>query len=228
MKQHLIRQILNLLTEGYGNREWHLDHDSIAVLVQTILSQNTSDQNSRRAFAALVASFGSWEKILIASIGQIADSIRLGGLAEVKARYIKQALVEIKRRRGQLGLEFLRQLPVDEARDWLMQLPGVGIKTASCVLLFSLGMPALPVDTHIARLARRLGLIDSKTPVDKAHNLLESTVSKKDVYAFHVLLIEHGRKVCKAQRPRCPNCILQNICPSYEELNRLKNAGKAR
>jgi endonuclease-3 len=222
MKQNPIKQILSLLTDEYGNREWKLDPDPIAVLIQTILSQNTSDLNSHRAFASLITSFGSWEKILTAGIEQIADSIRFGGLAEVKARYIKQALMEIKHRRGKLSLEFLKRLSVDEARGWLIQIPGVGMKTASCVLLFSLGLSALPVDTHVSRLTRRLGLTDSKIPIDKISKLLESVVPKKDVYVFHVLLIEHGRRVCKAQHPRCSQCILQSICPSYEKLSKLE------
>ena len=222
VKQGRIKQILDLLAEEYGKREWRLDPDPLSVLVQTILSQNTSDQNSHRAFASLTTSFTDWEKVTSASISQIADTIRFGGLAEVKARYIKQTLQEIKHRRGELKLDFLKRLPLEQARAWLMQLPGVGLKTASCVLLFSLGMPALPVDTHVSRLARRLGLIDNKISIDRAHELLESIVPQRDVYTFHVLLIEHGRKVCKAQRPLCHQCVLQKICPYYKELNKGK------
>jgi endonuclease-3 len=208
------------LTAEYGNREWRLDHDPIAVLIQTILSQNTSDQNSNRAFTSLASQFTGWDKVATASTSKIEESIRFGGLAKVKAVYIKQALMEIRQRRGKLSLEFLKELTVDKARNWLIRLPGVGMKTASCVLLFSLGMPALPVDTHVSRLSRRLGLISSKEPIDKAHKVLENIVTRNDVYAFHVLLIEHGRKICKAQCPRCSRCVLQNICPSYEELSK--------
>ena len=222
-KKTRIKQILNLLTTEYGHREWRPNHDPISVLVQTILSQNTSDRNSHRAFASLTASFGSWDNVASASLSQIVDSIRAGGLAEIKAKYIKQALEEIKRRRGKLELNFLKQLTTDEARDWLMQLPGIGKKTASCVLLFSLGVPALPVDTHIFRIARRLNLLDAKTNVDKAHETLKSIVPQDSIYPFHVLLIEHGRKICKAQRPRCHRCVLQKICPSYGELSNSKD-----
>lgn len=223
MKKTRIKQILNLLTTEYGYREWRPNHDPISVLVQTILSQNTSDRNSHRAFASLTASFGSWDNVASASLSQIVDSIRAGGLAEIKAKYIKQALEEIKRRRGKLELNFLKQLTTDEARDWLMQLPGIGKKTASCVLLFSLGVPALPVDTHIFRIARRLNLLDAKTNVDKAHETLKSIVPQDSIYPFHVLLIEHGRKICKAQRPRCHRCVLQQICPSYGKLSNSKD-----
>lgn len=221
MKNTRAEQILNLLITEYGYREWQPDHDPISMLVQTILSQNTSDRNSHRAFGSLKASFDNWKKVADASISRIADSIRAGGLAEIKARYIKQALDAIKLKRGNLELDFLKRLTVDEARDWLLQLPGVGMKTASCVLLFSLGIPALPVDTHIFRVARRLGLIDAKATVDKAHKILESIVPHDTIYAFHVLLIEHGRKVCKSQRPRCRLCVLQKSCPSYEQLSQL-------
>ncbi|MCJ7516263.1 MAG: endonuclease III, partial [Dehalococcoidia bacterium] len=176
--------------------------------------QNTSDRNSERAFGNLMASFTGWEEIADASIGQICEVIKAGGLGTVKAKYIKQALQEIQRRQGGFELDFLHKLPVEEARDWLRQLPGVGLKTASVVLLFAMGMPALPVDTHVFRVAKRLGLIDSKVSVDKAHGLLEGLVPPKDIYRFHVLLIEHGRKTCKAQRPRCNECVLRGLCPS--------------
>jgi endonuclease-3 len=215
-----VELILRLLSGEYGKRKWQRRQSPIPVLVQTILSQNTSDRNSRRAFEQLLASFGGWEDMANASVGEISHSIKAGGLGEVKARYIKQALEEIRRRQDGFELGFLKKLPVDEARDWMRQLPGVGMKTASCVLLFSLGMPALPVDTHVFRVAKRLGLIDSKISAEKAHKLLEGLVPPQDVYQFHVLLIEHGRKICKAQRPRCNECVLRGLCPSYEELNR--------
>ncbi len=213
-----IEQILKLLSAEYGNLQWRRRQSPVEVLVQTILSQNTSDRNSGKAFEQLLASFGSWEEIACANVREIANSIKAGGLGEVKAKYIKHALEEIRRRQDGFELGFLRKLPVDAARDWLMELPGVGMKTASCVLLFSLGMPALPVDTHVSRVARRLGLIDSKVSAENAHKLLEGIVPPEDVYRFHVLLIEHGRRICKAQRPRCKECVLGVLCPSYEEF----------
>ena len=213
-----IGRIIKLLSAVYGKRKWRPRQSPIEVLVQTILSQNTSDRNSGQAFEHLRASFGSWEEMANASVGRISHSIKAGGLGMVKARYIKQALEEIRRRQGGFELGFLGKLPVDDARDWLRQLPGVGMKTASCVLLFSLGMPALPVDTHVFRVAKRLGLIDSVVSVEKAHRLLEGLVPSQDVYQFHVLLIEHGRRICKAQRPRCKECALATLCPSYEKF----------
>jgi endonuclease-3 len=222
-----VEQILKLLSAEYGERQWRRRQSPISVLVQTILSQNTSDRNSGRAFEQLLASFGSWEDVANASVREISHSIKAGGLGTVKARYIKQSLEEIRGRRGGFELDFLRKLPADEAKDWLRQLPGVGMKTASVVLLFSLGMPALPVDTHVFRVAKRLGLIDSKVSIEKAHILLEGLVLPKDVYRFHVLLIEHGRKVCKAQRPRCRECVLARLCPSYEKFVERRWNGQA-
>ncbi len=210
-----VRQILDLLKEEYGVPEWRPRYDPISVLVQTILSQNTSDTNSGGAFVSLLTSFGSWENVADADIDTIEHAIRHGGLGRVKAVRIKQALEEIKRKRGWLELDFLRQLNSSEARDWLEQLPGVGAKTASCVLLFSLGMPALPVDTHILRVAKRLGLISPKTSSKQAHQLLGEMIPQENVYQFHILTIEHGRRVCRAQRPLCHDCILKEICPTY-------------
>jgi endonuclease-3 len=213
-----IERILQLVSREYREKRWRTRNDPVAVLVQTILSQNTSDTNSGRAFQQLLASFDGWGEIADADVGRVSQAIKIGGLEAVKARYIKQALREIRRRQGGFELGFLRKLTVEEARDWLRQLPGVGMKTASVVLLFSLGMPALPVDTHVFRVAGRLGLIDSKVSVEKAHRLLEALVPLDDIYQFHILLIEHGRKTCKAQRPRCTECVLASLCPSYEKF----------
>ena len=213
-----IESILHLLISQYGNRRWQPRHRPLSVLVQTILSQNTSDVNSRQAFQSLSASFGNWERVATTDVNEIAASIKTGGLGEIKAKRIKAALGEIKQQRGKLELDFLSQLPLGKARDWLKRLPGVGSKTACCVLLFSSGRPALPVDTHILRLAKRLGLIKSNTSAEQAHRLLESLVPADSVYQFHVLMIEHGRRVCQAQRPRCGHCVLRELCPSYKKF----------
>ena len=214
MNKSFIEQVLHLLGKEYGHKKWNPDRDPVAVLVQTILSQNTSDRNSDRAFDSLLAAFKTWQDIADADTRIIARSIRIGGLADVKANYIKDALNAIKELQGNFDLDFLRSLSLNEARDWLMQLPGVGMKTASCVLLFSLGIPALPVDTHVYRVSQRLGLFDNKMPVNRAHIYLESIVPQNMAYEFHILLIEHGRKTCKARNPYCYKCVVQAICPS--------------
>lgn len=207
-----VKQVIQLLEQEYGLPRWRVRGDPVAVLVQTILSQNTSDRNSEPAFRRLMSCFDSWEKMAEASIENIAAYIQSGGLARVKAGYIKQALMRIRQERGDFDLSFLGRMSVEDARRWLMGLPGVGMKTASCVLLFGLKMPALPVDTHVFRVASRLGLIKEGISVEKAHRELESLVPPGDVYRFHVLLITHGRRVCRARLPYCGRCVLREVC----------------
>ena len=210
-----IKRIVELLKEAYGAPEWHPDGDPVSVLIQTILSQNTSDTNSGNAFRSLMGAFPGWYDLLNADADAVAEIIWNGGLGRIKAQRIKQALNDIVRRRGNLELDFLSQLNRHVAEEWLIELPGVGLKTARCVLLFSLGIPALPVDTHILRLSKRLGLIDAEASLEEAHHRLEKIVPLGDVYHFHVLMIEHGRKTCRARYPDCLKCILKEVCISY-------------
>ncbi len=213
-----ITEIIGLLAEEYGNLIWSQHRDPLSELVMTILSQNTSDHNSRHAFDSLVTRFGNWQAVAEASAEEIARTIRCGGLAQVKAPRIKEILDRISAQRGSLDLMFLQELPLAEAKAWLEGLPGVGPKTASCVLLFSLGKPALPVDTHICRVAKRLGLIDPRTSAERAHEILGALVPAEHVYQFHIHMIEHGRRVCKAQNPRCDRCVLLQACPTGQLL----------
>jgi len=208
-----IEEIIKLLEQEYGSPEWRQREEPVAVLVGTILSQNTSDVNSGRAFNSLLSSFGSWEAIASAPVEHIAQAIRLGGLSRIKAVRIKQILEEIERERGRISLDFLKAMNMSEAKDYLMHLPGVGPKTASCVLLFALGKPCLPVDTHVFRVAKRLGLIDSRVSIDQAHSLLQEQIPPSKVYQFHLHLIRHGRRICRARRPRCNECVLKSVCP---------------
>ena len=217
MKAKIIT-IINLLSGEYGNPKWHSNGDPLSVLVRTVLSQNTSDTNSLRAYQSLISIFPRWEDVVAADVADITTLIKAGGLANIKAMRIKQLLEVIQLDRGSLSLDFLEDLPLDEAREWLKNLPGVGDKTAACVLLFSLGRPALPVDTHVHRVARRLGLIGDKVSAEKAHVELLPLVPPGYVYQFHVLLIEHGRRICKARNPKCPICVLHKICPNDEKL----------
>lgn len=208
-----------MLRKEYGRREWQPGQDPLSALIATVLSQNTSDVNSHRAFAALVNRFGTWESVSAADVNELAQTIRGGGLAEIKARRIKLILLEIEEERGSLDLGFLGELGLVQAKAWLRGLPGVGPKTAGCVLLFSLGKPAMPVDTHVNRVAKRLGLIDARVSVERAHEVLESLVEPENVYEFHMLMVEHGRRTCKAQRPRCTACVLRGSCPSAQALS---------
>jgi endonuclease-3 len=209
-----IEEVVELLGQEYGPRKWQPARDPIDVLIGTILSQNTSDANSGRAFASLKASFDSWKAVASAPAEHIARVIKSGGLSQIKAVRIKQALEQIEKELGRISLDPLKSMNMAEAEDYLMRLPGVGHKTASCVLLFSLGKPSLPVDTHVFRVAKRLGLIDSKVSLEKAHSLLQEQIPSSKVYQFHVHMIEHGRRICHAQQPRCDRCILRSVCPS--------------
>ena len=209
-----IEEVIRLLEQEYGPREWQPDREPIDMLIGTVLSQNTSDVNSGRTFDSLKASFDSWEAVASAPVEHIAQVIKSGGLFQIKAVRIKQILAQIEDEQGHLSLDFLNPMSMAEAKDYLMHLPGVGHKTARCVLLFSLGKPSLPVDTHVFRVAKRLGLIDSKAPVEKAHSLLQEQIPNSKVYQFHIHMIEHGRQICHARQPRCDRCILRSICPS--------------
>ncbi len=209
-----VEKIIKLLEREYGKRGWQPDGKPLAGLVRTILSQNTSDTNSRRAFDTLMFTFGSWEAIASAPVEHIAYAIRVGGLSKIKAMRIKEILNQIKREQDCISLDFLNSMNASEAKDYLMRLPGVGEKTANCVLLFSLGKPCLPVDTHVFRVAKRLGLIDARTSIKEAPRLLQQQVTPSGVYQFHIHMIEHGRKICHARNPECGRCILRNDCPS--------------
>jgi endonuclease-3 len=209
-----IEEVIKLLGQEYGPRKWQSGRDPIDVLIGTILSQNTSDANSGRAFAALKASFDSWEAMASAPVEHIARVIQSGGLSQIKAVRIKQVLKQIEKEQGHISLDSLESKPMTEAEDYLTRLPGVGHKTASCVLLFSLGKPSLPVDTHVFRVAKRLRLIDSKVSTEKAHSLLQEQIPPSKVYQFHIHMIEHGRRICHARQPLCNRCILRGICPS--------------
>jgi len=209
-----VPEINQLLAKEYGDRQQRRHRDPLSELIATILSQNTSDVNSGRAFVSLVDTFGNWEEVARANVVEIAAAIRSGGLSWIKAARIKEILRLIQEERGLLDLTFLDSQPISEARAWLRKLPGVGPKTAGCVLLFSLGKPVLPVDTHVYRVAKRLGLIADSVSIEQAHELLEAMILPDDIYLFHMNLVEHGRGVCRSQRPKCAECVLREGCPS--------------
>lgn len=207
-----IDEIIQLLGQEYGLPQWQRQRDPLSELIGAILSQNTSDVNSHRAFDSLISTFGTWDRVSEASIGEVAEAIACGGLSRIKAPRIKAILEGILNDHSSLDLGFLGELPIPEARAWLQALPGVGPKTASCVLLFSLGRPVLPVDTHVYRVSRRLGLIDSGVSPARAHQLLEELVPAEAIYKFHLNMLAHGRGVCRAQRPRCHECVFREGC----------------
>lgn len=202
----------------YGPRPFRSRRDPLDELVLTILSQNTTDRNSGRAFRSLRQRFGSWQQVRDAPTTEVYEAIKEAGLGNVKAPRIQLALQAIQEQRGELSLDFLDALPLAEARDWLLRLNGIGPKTAACVLLFALHKPALPVDTHVHRVSRRLGLVGPRVSADAAHPLLEQALSPDEVYAFHLNMIQHGRLVCHAQRPACERCALRDTCNYYRDV----------
>ncbi len=183
-------------------------------LIATILSQNTSDTTSGPAFEALYRRFGSWDAVRKAPVSQIAAAIRRAGLARIKAPRIQAILEHLHAERGEVSLEFLRHWPAPVAMEYLMRFPGVGPKTAACVLLFACGQPVLPVDTHVHRVSHRLGLIGPRASPASAHQELGRLVPKDQVLEFHIQLIRHGRACCRARSPQCPGCPLCDLCPS--------------
>ena len=203
----------------YGPRMLTASDDPVSGLVGTILSQNTSDVNTDRAFASLRSAFPGWQDVIDADTDDIRNAIRMGGLSNIKAPRIQAALQSIIDRYGSLDLGFLRDMPVEEAMTWLTDLQGIGPKTAACVLLFSLGMPAMPVDTHVGRVMTRLGVVPDRTSTLRKQQILESLIGPDPhrVYAVHVETITHGRQICKARRPLCEQCDLAPLCRYYQE-----------
>jgi endonuclease-3 len=209
-----IAEIIERLSGLYGMPVQTPHGDAVAELVLTVLSQNTADTNSGRAFTRLIRAYPSWAAIAAAPPDDVVSAIQGGGLARQKAPRIQAILKAVGGKSPDWSLAFLEQLPIEEARAWLRALPGVGPKTAACVLLFALGRPAMPVDTHVERVAKRLGLIPERLTPEQAHEALEALVDPGDYYRFHMLLIKHGRRTCGARKPACGRCPLRPECPS--------------
>ncbi|HEY3313630.1 MAG TPA: endonuclease III [Anaerolineales bacterium] len=203
----------------YGEPVWRNPLPPVDELVSTILSQNTNDTNRDRAFTALRARYPDWEAVRDAPTAQIVDCIRVAGLANQKGPRLQQVLRQITAERGSLDLAFLVDLPLEEARTWLMKFNGVGPKTAAIVLCFSLGRPAFPVDTHVYRVTGRLGLRPEKISVEDAHPHLESLFPPETYYAAHLNIIRLGREICHARNPQCARCPLLAVCDYGQKQN---------
>jgi len=219
MSRHAVDLICRRLRKWYGPVEPPPQEPVLDELIATILSQNTSDANSGAAFEELRRRLADWEAVRRAPVRRIAAAIRRAGLSNTKAPRIKAVLRRIHDERGELSLEFVRQMPVAKAVEYLSSFPGVGPKTVACVLLFACRMPVLPVDTHVHRVSRRLGLIGRRTDAVKAHQDLAAIVPARRVLEFHIQLIRHGRTLCTARNPKCEECPLLDLCP--EGLRRL-------
>lgn len=208
--------IIQNLKAVYGVPECETGLDPMDVLIQTILSQSTTNVNSHRAFACLKRRFPTWDEARRARVTSIEAAIKSGGLARQKSIRIKQLLNEVYERRGSLDLSFLSTAPLDEATEFLASFKGVGPKTVACTLLFACNRPVFPIDTHIFRIARRLALIPEKCSDEEAHRLMTAMIPGSRYYEVHVNLIRHGRKVCRPSAPLCEQCCLVDYCRYYE------------
>jgi endonuclease III len=211
-----VRAIRDRLRELYGRpRQDPGGHGHpIAELVRTVLSQNTNDRNRDIAYERLRARFPTWETVRDAAPEEVVEAIRPGGLAETKAPRIQEILRRLDDGGGDPDLDWLRDASREQALAFLTSLPGVGRKTAACVLIFGLGRPEIPVDTHVHRVGKRLGLISPAASFDGAHDELLAVVDPADAYELHINLIRHGRAICRP-RPRCPECALRRMCPYW-------------
>ena len=204
-----VRAIRDRLRELYGERVNEPHADPLHELVLTILSQNTSDANRDVAYAGLRSRFASWEEVRDAPAAELEAAIRRGGLAPTKAPRIQAVLRELG---APLDIGWLRDAPREEAIAFLTGLPGVGRKTAACVMIFAFDRPEIPVDTHVHRVGGRLGLFRAGASFDEAHDEMLAVTDPADAYELHVNLIEHGRRVCRP-KPRCEICALARMCP---------------
>jgi len=214
-KKHLARRITQKLHQKYGEPHWRQPLPPLDELISTILSQNTNDGNRDRAYEALRQRFPTWEAVRDAPLAAVVEAIRTAGLAQQKGQRIQAVLRSISEQRGRLELDFLKEMDAEEAQRWLRQFKGVGPKTAAIVVLFSLNKPAFPVDTHIHRVTRRLGLIPETTSAEQAHLLLAKIFEAGDYASAHLNIIRLGREICQARKPKCPICPLQEECTYY-------------
>ncbi len=210
--------VFAILNDTYGRPVWHSHGPPLDQLVGTILSQATADVNTERAYAALIARFPDWESVMNAPPEEVVAAIRSAGLSNMKGPRIQAALRYVQHERGEPSLDFLADLPLAEAMAWLTAIDGVGPKTASIVLLFSLGRPAFPVDTHVYRVTGRLGLIPERMNANRAHDFLAALGAPETYYPMHINMIRHGREICHARHPQCHICPLQDLCDYYRRV----------
>jgi endonuclease-3 len=213
------------LEKRYGRREYRCWGKAVDVLVDTILSQNTSNANSDAGYKRLRRTFRNWNQVANAPVEEVEKAIRISGLSRIKAPRIQAILRQIKADRGKIELQFLETLDEDEAMTYLTQFKGIGEKTAACTLLFAFGKAVFPVDTHIHRIARRLELVPARANANQTQALLTPQIHPHDRYALHVLLITHGRQTCKAIAPRCDDCPILGVCPWGKQRARRRDEG---
>jgi endonuclease-3 len=208
------------LREAYGFPAWRQFLPPVDELVSTILSQSTSDTNRDKGYYALKAKYPTWEAVRDADPDEVIATIRPAGLANQKGPRIQQALRTVTERVGSINLDFLGELPIDEAKAWLTSIDGIGPKTAAIILCFAFNRAAFPVDTHVHRVSQRLGFIGAKVNPDKAHPIMEAIVPPEEYFAGHLNLIRHGREICHARGPACERCPLTDLCEFYQGLRK--------
>lgn len=210
-----LSQVREVLRDYFGTPTWHVELPAVDELVCTILSQNTNDINRDKAFQALKGRYPSWEAVRDADPAELQYVIRIAGLANQKGPNIQAALRDITAERGEIDLDWLKGMDAESARQWLVNLRGVGPKTAAIVMVFALGMPAFPVDTHIYRVTGRIGLRPKELDITKTHTYMEQIADPADFGTLHLNLIDLGREICQARKPKCPICPVRDLC-QYE------------
>ncbi len=218
--QSSIKEQYGILSRAYGPLGRIPRQRPLDALVRTILSQNTTDMNSDRAFDLLRKRFPKWEQVMNTDSHLLAETIHCGGLANIKAERIRKTLKAIRSREGLLSISRLRNLDAASALSYLTGLPGVGVKTASCVLLFAFGMPVMPVDTHVYRVATRIGWVPAKMKIDSVHEALERIVPEQLILPMHLYVIRHGRSLCRPRNPKCAACPLIRHCAFFRNRRR--------
>ncbi len=209
-----VRTVRDRLRDVYGIPRMAPHRDPLAELVLTVLSQSTNDRNRDVAYLRLRERLPTWEAVRDAPLGVVEEAIRPGGISNVKSKRIQEILRAISASSGGLSLDWLADAPLAQGRDYLTSLPGVGRKTAACVLLFAYGLRDVPVDTHVSRVGTRLGLLQAGASFEQLHNQMLSLTPPGEELELHVNLLRHGRRTCHARAPACGECALARICPS--------------
>lgn len=209
-----------LLNQAYKRLTLDSRRDPMHELISTMLSHRTNHADEEKAYRTMLERFGDWEGVMKANVDELADAVQTTRYPDQKAPQIQQTLRIIKEERGEISVDFLRDMPVEEAMDWLTRLPGVGLKTATLLLLFNFKKPVLPVDTHVFRVSQRVGLIGAKVTANKAHDLLLRMLPQDatELFNFHKHLFWHGQRICTFYSPKCSACVLNSICNYYQDV----------
>lgn len=217
-----------LLNNSYKRLTLESRRTPLHELVSTMLSHRTNHADEEKAYKGMLERFGDWEGVIQAPLEELADTISTTRYPGQKAPQIQQTLRMIKEERGEISIDFLKEMPVEEAMKWLTRLPGVGLKTATLLLLFNFKKPVLPVDTHVFRVSQRVGIIGAKVTADKAHKILLDMLPKDavELFNFHKHLFWHGQRICTWYTPKCEQCVLSHICNYYQAV-RVKGIDKA-